>query len=121
MAEQGPITVYKILSRDGTSTNVYWKWPIVPSDVYDSSAYPTDWIEIGKGEKPVICKVGFHGWLTEEIALGHKAPLQLLFEMELEGDIVDDGQKATGRRARLTQLLFDHEGMVVRLSDYIWQ
>lgn len=89
------MVVYKAL-RDGISPVQHFTWPLPEGDK------PGDWVEILPTEKPKLCAKGLHGYLTRKRAENEG---NQVFEMEIEGDIEKDNDKATGRRGRLVRQL----------------
>ena len=100
VAEQ--VIVYKALKADGRSTNVGWLWPL------PSAGKPSAWQKIS--EPPVLCHVGYHGWLSLDRAMQEG---EQVWEMELAGEIVRDHEKAAGQRARLLRLAWHWEPEIV--------
>jgi hypothetical protein len=118
--DDGPLTVYKLLKDNDRSTYQDWDW----TQFLPSVGLPGDWVEIAKGLHPQICSIGFHGWLTlqkaKDEAVNNYTRFSI-YEMELEGEVKRDHQKACGRRARLIRKLWDQNGEVVQLADLVWQ
>lgn len=89
------LIVYKALDRDGRSPYQKFKWPTPKGKKAGT------WVEVK--DRPVLCRVGLHGFLRLEDAERAGA---VVYEMELAGEIVKDGEKAAGQRARLLRQLF---------------
>lgn len=99
--------VYKALKDDGRSVHQNWKWPL------PSVKEPGDWVEV-EG-KPELCKHGLHGYLTYEQAeqLHEGADI---YEMEVDGQIVEDTDKLAATRARLVRLIGSENRREVELA-----
>ena len=96
------LIVVKALKRDGRAPyQAGFTWPL------PKPGQPGDWVEVDTTtRKPALCSWGLHGYLTLAIAKReHEDRTHVFFEMELEGDIVKDQQKAAGARARLIRVL----------------
>lgn len=89
------MVVYKALDPRGRSTHQKFPWP------KPQGKRPGKWVEI-EG-RPHLCVRGLHGWLTLDIA--RQWSEGDIYEMEIEGDIVSDDQKAAGRRGRLLRVV----------------
>jgi hypothetical protein len=99
------MVVYKSL-LNGVSPFQHYRWPL-PAD-----GNPGDWVDAGT-RKPVVCSWGVHGYLTRVQA--ERDTGNQVFEMEIEGEIAKDTEKATGQRGRLLRQL---SGVVaVTLAD----
>jgi hypothetical protein len=83
------VIAYKFLRRDGTSVFTGFGWPIP-----DGS--PGPWVEADV--EP--CRSGIHACRPEHLPLWAG---QVLYEVELDGQIVDDRTKVIAGRARLTR------------------
>jgi hypothetical protein len=103
--------VFKSL-KDGVSTVQNFTWPLPPD-----AATPGDWVDTDPKKKIAVCVYGVHGWLTRRRA---EQDGNQVFEMEIEGDIVDDHEKAAGRRGRLLrQLSGAHAATLGELADLV--
>ena len=80
---------YKFLSPDGTSFFTGFGWPL-------PNGGPGPWVEA----KAEPCRSGIHACLPEHLPLWAG---QMLYEIELGGEIVDDRTKVVASRARLTR------------------
>lgn len=87
------LTVYKALN-DGVSPYQRYRWPLPNGD------QPGDYVTASG--KPKLCSMGVHGYLKRASA---EVSGNQVFEMEIEGDIVKDHEKAAGRRGRLIRQL----------------
>lgn len=107
--------VYKTLKADGRSQYQKWEWPL-PQD-----GLPGEWVEVEGGLQ--LCANGLHGWLTEAIARHQHGSAPLIYEMEIDedADVIRDGEKACGRRARLLRLVYDQNGPVIAPAELVWQ
>lgn len=99
--------VYKVLNLDNRSPIKNFKWPIPDGDK------PTEWLVLEEDSRPFLCYKGYHGWLTLDIAKRNNTQNGKIYEMELEGDIVKDDEKAAGRFARLLKQVWP-------LPDEVW-
>jgi hypothetical protein len=63
---------------------------------------PGPWLEI-EGT-PSLCVRGFHGWVNKKKAFKSGSHV---YEMEIEGEYVSDGEKICGTRARLVKEIFE--------------
>jgi hypothetical protein len=90
--------VYKALKSDGTSVHQGWKWPL--------PGQPGEWVEV-EG-KPELCKNGLHGYHTlEQAERLHEGAS--IYEMEVDGQTVEDTDKLAATRARLVRLVSGEE------------
>jgi hypothetical protein len=85
---------YKSLDGDGHAPFTRTKWPL------PKNGEPTGWIEVLG--KPELCQWGLHGWKTFEEARKHGTGV---YEMEIEGETVEDDEKIAGTRARLLRIV----------------
>lgn len=80
---------YKFLRPDGTSVFTGFSWPLPDGG-------PGAWVEA----EVEACRSGIHACLPEHLPLWAG---QTLYEVELDGDIVEDRTKLVASRARLTR------------------
>jgi hypothetical protein len=128
-----PIIVYKILYDNNKSVyqNFYWPTPtkhggigLPPSEV---TYEPGPWLEI-EGD-PVLCQRGFHGWVSKKKAFqdrghlpfytasaGRGGPTTRVYEMEIMGKVISDGDKVVATRARLVREVQRYS----HFEDYNW-
>ena len=93
MGKKDTMVVFKAL-KDGVSPIQRYPWPL-PTD-----GQPGAWVDtVGK---PALCANGVHGYLDRKKA---ESAGNQVFEMEIEGDIVKDHEKAAGQRGRLIRQL----------------
>jgi hypothetical protein len=93
---------YKSLTKDGFTTFLDYKWPL------PEYGLPGEWLTV-EG-KAVLCRNGFHAWLTKEIAV--KGGEQV-WEVELdESDLVADTEKACSTKARFIKLVYTFKPFV---------
>jgi len=83
------VIAYKFLRADGTSVFTGFSWPL-PNDG------PGAWVEA----KVEPCRSGIHACRPEHLALWAGPTL---YEVELDGEIVEERTKLVGARARLTR------------------
>ena len=80
---------YKFLRADGTSVFTGFDWPL-------PNGGPGAWVEA----EVEPCRTGVHACRPEHLPLWAG---QVLYEVELDGEIVDDRTKVIAGRARLTR------------------
>ena len=80
---------YKFLRADGTSVFTAFDWPL-------PSGGPGAWVEA----EVEPCRTGVHACRPEHLPLWAG---QVLYEVELDGEVVDDRTKVIAGRARLTR------------------
>ena len=80
---------YKFLRPDGTSVFTGFKWPLPDGG-------PGDWVEAG----PEPCRSGVHACRPSQLPLWAG---RVLYEVELDGEIVEEGTKLVAARGRLTR------------------
>ena len=80
---------YKCLRADGTSVFTGFDWPL-------PSGGPGAWVEA----EVEPCRTGVHACRPEHLPLWAG---QVLYEVELDGEVVDDRTKVIAGRARLTR------------------
>ena len=80
---------YKFLRADGTSVFTGFDWPL-------PNGGPGAWVEA----EVEPCRTGVHACRPEHLPLWAG---QVLYEVELDGEVVDDRTKVIAGRARLTQ------------------
>jgi hypothetical protein len=83
------VIAYKFLRQDGTSVFTGFRWPL-------PGAGPGPWIEA----EVEACRSGIHACRPEHLPLWAG---QVLYEVELDGEIVDDRTKVIAGRARLVR------------------
>jgi hypothetical protein len=83
------VIAYKFLHPDGTSIFTGFSWPI-------EEGGPGAWVEAEIDP----CRSGIHACRPEHLPLWAG---QTLYELELDGDIVEDGMKLIASRARVTR------------------
>jgi hypothetical protein len=83
------VIAYKFLRPDGTSVFTGFSWPL-------PNGGPGAWVEADV--EP--CRSGIHACRPEHLPLWAG---RALYEVELGGDIVEDGMKVIASRARLTR------------------
>jgi hypothetical protein len=83
------VIAYKFLRADGTSVFTGFEWPLPRGG-------PGPWVEA----QVVVCRSGVHACRPEHLPLWAG---RVLYEVELDGDIVDDRTKVIAGRARLTR------------------
>jgi hypothetical protein len=89
------VIAYKFLKADGSSVFTGFSWPLPQGG-------PGAWVEANV--EP--CRSGIHACRPEHLPLWAG---QVLYEAELEGDVVEDGMKVIASRARLTRRIKDWE------------
>ena len=82
---------YKFLRPDGTSVFTGFRWPLPDGG-------PGDWVAAG----PEPCRSGIHACRPPELPLWVG---RALYEVELDGEIVEAGMKLVAARGRLTRRL----------------
>jgi len=87
------LIAYKFLRPDGTSVFTGFSWPV-------PNGGPGPWVEAQVDP----CRSGVHACLPEHLPLWAG---RVLYEIELEGDVVDDRTKVIAARARLTRRIDD--------------
>jgi hypothetical protein len=87
-------TAYKSLDAEGYAPYTRAKWPI------PEEGKPAPWIEISG--KPELCVWGLHGWKTFDLARKNGTGI---YEMEIDGETVEDDEKIAGTRARLLRIV----------------
>ena len=80
---------YKFLRPDGTSVFTGFRWPLPDGG-------PGDWVAAG----PEPCRSGIHACRPAELPLWVG---RALYEVELDGEIVEAGMKLVASRGRLTR------------------
>ncbi len=80
---------YKFLKPDGTSVFTGFSWPLPDGG-------PGDWVDA----EVEPCRSGIHVCRTEHLALWAG---QMLYEVELDGEVVEERTKVIASRARLTR------------------
>jgi hypothetical protein len=95
---------YKFLEADGTSIWTGTPWP------QPTGSEPGSWIE---SEVVQPCRAGVHGCAPETLAYWLR---ETLYEIELDGDIVEARHKFAARRGRLVRLIDDYPAAVVELN-----
>jgi hypothetical protein len=83
------VIAYKFLRPDGTSVFTRFKWPLPDGG-------PGDWVEA----EVEPCRSGIHACRPRHLPLWAGPTL---YEVELDGDVVEDGTKVIAARARLTR------------------
>jgi hypothetical protein len=95
-------TVYKVLDSEYKSTVQHFSWPLPTKEE------PGPWLDM-EGI-PILCVRGYHGWLNKEKAFREASSREVkgahVYEMEIEGEIRQDKEKACGTRARLVKEIF---------------
>jgi hypothetical protein len=92
------VIAYKFLRSDGTSVFTGFGWPL-------PNGGPGGWVEA----KVEPCRSGIHACRPEHLPLWAG---QILYELELDGEIVDDRTKVIAARARLIRRIDAwHEGV----------
>jgi RNA polymerase sigma factor (sigma-70 family) len=86
---EGLVIAYKFLRPDGTSVFTGFSWP-------GAESLPGPWVEA----EVHPCRSGIHACRPEHLPLWAG---DVLWELELEGDVVEDGMKLIAPRARLTR------------------
>jgi len=111
--------VYKALKPGNRSQyqGYYWSTP--------HEGQPGEWVEAQDSGPLALCQNGIHGYMTEEIAGGQGPGCPYVYEMELEAgegeEILQDDEKACGRRGRLLRLVRDRNGPVIQPGELVWQ
>jgi hypothetical protein len=83
------VIAYKFLGRGGASVFTGFSWPVPDGG-------PGDWVEADV--EP--CRSGIHACLPEHLPLWAGS---LLYEVELDGEVVEDRTKVIAPRGRLTR------------------
>jgi hypothetical protein len=83
------VIAYKFLRTDGTSVFTGFSWPLPDGG-------PGDWVEA----EVVACRSGIHACRPEHLPLWAG---QTLYEVELDGQIVEERTKVIAGRARLAR------------------
>lgn len=78
---------YKFLRHDGTSVFTGFRWPL-------PNGGPGPWVEAGIDP----CRSGIHGCRRADLPLWAG---RTLYEVELDGEIVEEAMKVVARRGRL--------------------
>lgn len=91
------LTVYKVLDSEYKSSVQHYSWPL------PTKTEPGPWLEM-EGD-PALCIRGYHGWINKETAFRDTRGAHI-YEMEIEGKISQDNEKACGTRARLVKEIF---------------
>ena len=78
---------YKFLRHDGTSVFTGFRWPL-------PNGGPGPWVEAGVDP----CRSGIHGCRRADLPLWAG---RTLYEVELDGEIVEEAMKVVARRGRL--------------------
>jgi hypothetical protein len=81
------VIAYKFLRHDGTSVFTGFRWPLPDGG-------PGPWVEAGIDP----CRSGIHGCRRADLPLWAG---RTLYEVELDGEIVDEAMKVVARRGRL--------------------
>jgi hypothetical protein len=84
------VIAYKFLDGEGRGVFSGFRWTDRP---------PGDWIETGR---VVACREGVHGCRSADLAWWVN---EELWELELDGDVVEAGRKVVARRGRLQRRL----------------
>jgi hypothetical protein len=92
------VTAYKFLRPDGTSVFTSFRWPLPDGG-------PGAWVEA----EVEPCRSGVHACRPEHLPLWAG---QVLYEVELDGEVADDRMKVIAPRARLTRRIDDWEDSV---------
>ena len=80
---------YKFLTRDGTSVFTGFRWPLPDTG-------PAEWVEA----EVEPCRSGVHACAPEHLPLWAGT---VLYEVELDGEVVEDRTKLIAPRARLVR------------------
>jgi hypothetical protein len=83
------VIAHKFLRPDGTSVFTGFRWPLPDGG-------PGDWVAAG----PEPCRSGIHACRPSELPLWVG---RALYEVELDGEIVEAGMKLVAERGRLTR------------------
>jgi hypothetical protein len=83
------VIAHKFLRPDGTSVFTGFRWPLPDGG-------PGDWVTAG----PDPCRSGIHACRPAQLPLWVG---RALYEVELDGEIVEDGMKLVAARGRLTR------------------
>ncbi len=83
---------YKFLRRDGTSPFAAFRWPL-PRRV------PGDWVEAVE-DRAVLCRSGIHACRLADLPFWANDEL---YEIELDGDVVEQPTKVIAPRGRLVR------------------
>jgi len=83
------VIAYKFLTSDGTGVFTGFRWPL-PGDG------PGEWVEADVDP----CRSGIHACRTDQLPLWAG---RVLYEIELDGEVVEDRTKLIASRARLTR------------------
>jgi hypothetical protein len=81
------VIAYKFLRHDGTSVFTGFRWPL-------PNGGPGPWVEAGVDP----CRSGIHGCRRADLPLWAG---RTLYEVELDGEIVEEAMKVVARRGRL--------------------
>jgi hypothetical protein len=85
------VIAYKFLRPDGTSPFTGFAWPL------PSGGAPGAWVDPGRLEP---CRSGVHACRTADLPLW---PGRALYEIELDGEVVEQPMKVVASRGRLTR------------------
>ena len=80
---------YKFLRPDGTSVFTGFRWPLPDGG-------PGEWV----ADRPEPCRSGIHACRPAQLPLWVG---RTLYEVELDGEIVEEGMKLVAERGRLTR------------------
>jgi hypothetical protein len=83
------VIAYKFLHADGTSVFTGFRWPL-------PGGGPGDWVDA----PPDPCRSGVHACRTSDLPLWVG---RILYEVELDGDVLEQGTKVVASRGRLVR------------------
>jgi hypothetical protein len=122
-AEQTQVA-YKVVKPDGTTQFGHGRLR-PPEDGGEG-----EWLEdprcgvMSGGFLPELCRRGYHGWLALDRAVAEAYPGTgfEVWEVELDGDLRRDGEKACGRRMRFVRKVRNADGSeALALAELVWQ